>query len=82
MAKKIKKAPPRRKSMLVLFIELLIPWIVMGAAAIILVSAGMSGIPVFVIALGAALGTTFLIRHYDRKRAILARVQGRTIRRR
>jgi hypothetical protein len=68
--------------MLVLFIQLLIPWLVMGSAAIILVSIGMSGIPVFVIALGAALGTTFLIRYYDKKRAMLARIHETSIRRR
>jgi NADPH:quinone reductase-like Zn-dependent oxidoreductase len=82
MAKKIRKVPPQRKSMLVLFIELLIPWLVMGGAAVILVSAGMSGIPVFVIALGAALGATVFIRYYDKKRANLARTYGTSIRRR
>jgi uncharacterized membrane-anchored protein len=82
MAKKIRKAPPQRKSMLVLFVELLIPWLVMGASAVILASLGMSGIPLFVIALGAALGTTVFIRYYDRKRAMLARINGTDIRRR
>ena len=82
MAKKIRKAPPQRKSMLVLFIELLIPWLVMGTAAIILVSVGMSGIPAFVIALGAALGATVFIRYYEKKRTMFARVHGTSIRRR
>jgi hypothetical protein len=82
MAKKIRKAPRQRKSMLRLFIELLIPWLVMGASAMILVSIGMSGIPVFVIALGAALGTTVFIRYYEKKRTVLARINGTGIRRR
>ena len=82
MAKKIRKAPPRRKSMLVLFIELLIPWLVMGGAAVILASVGVSRILVFVIALGAALGTTVFIRYYEKKRTMLARINGTGIRRR
>jgi hypothetical protein len=73
MAKKIRKAPQPRKSMLLLFTQLLIPWLVMGGSAILLVSAGLSGIPVLVIALGAALGTTVLIRLYDKKRTMVAR---------
>jgi hypothetical protein len=72
MAKKIRKAPQPRKSMLLLFTQLLIPWLVMGGSAILLVSAGLSGIPVLVIALGAALGTTVLIRLYDKKRTMVA----------
>ena len=72
MAKKIRKAPQPRKSMLLLFTQLLIPWLVMGGSAILLVSAGLSGIPVLVIALGAALGTTLLIRLYDKKRTMVA----------
>jgi len=62
--------------MLVLFIEVLTPWLVMGAAATILVSVGMSGIPVFVISLGAALGTTVFIRYYEKRRVMLARIYG------
>jgi len=82
MAKKIRKATPQRKSMLRLFIELIIPWLVMGTSAIILVSIGMSGIPVFVIALGAALGTTVFIKYYEKKRTVLAQIYGTSIRRR
>lgn len=82
MAKKIRRSPQIRKPMSLLFIELLIPWLVMGGAAIILVEAGLSGIPVLVIALGAALATTVLIRLYDRKRAMLSQTIRRDSRRR
>jgi hypothetical protein len=82
MARKIRKAPQHRKSMPLLFVELLIPWLVMGGSAILLVAAGLSGIPVLVIALAAALGTTFLVRLYDKKRTLLARTSLTNIRRR
>jgi hypothetical protein len=82
MAKKIRKAPQQRKSMLVLFTELLIPWLVMGGSAILLVAAGLSGMLVLVIALGAALGATVLIRLYDKKRTVVARTSRTGTRRR
>ena len=74
MAKKIRKAPPRGRSLRVIFIELLIPWLVMGAVAIILVSVGVLGILAFVVALGAALVTTFYIAQLNKKRVLTARI--------
>jgi hypothetical protein len=82
MAKKIRKAPPQRKSMLVLFFEVLTPWLVMGLSATLLVEAGVSGLAVVVIALGAALGTTVLIKLYNNRRARLAQTSRTSTRRR
>jgi hypothetical protein len=58
MAKKLKKV---RKNPLVLMIELLLPWIVMGALAVILTSLGASREGAIAIALAGGLGTTGLI---------------------
>jgi len=46
----------------------------MGAVAIILVSVGVSGILAFVVALGAALVTTFYIAQLNKKRVLTARI--------
>lgn len=65
MAKKLKKV---RRSPLVLVIELLIPWVAMGACALALLSAGQSELVVYSVSLIAALGITVLIYVYENKR--------------
>jgi hypothetical protein len=73
MAKKFKKV---RKNPLVLMIELLLPWVVMGALAIILTSIGTSRESTIVFALAGSLGTTGLIFVLERRRRA-TRVRGR-----
>jgi hypothetical protein len=65
MAKKLKKV---RKNPLVLMIELLLPWVVMGALAVILTSLGTSRESAIVLALAGGLGTTGLIFVLGRRR--------------
>jgi len=65
MAKKLKKV---RKNPLVLMIELLLPWVVMGALAVILTSLGASRESAIVLALAGGLGTTGLIFVLGRRR--------------
>lgn len=77
MARKIRKntakstVPP-----IVLFVELLVPWIVMGIVAVALSSVGVSGVASVVLALIAALAATFFIRYYERRRKALERLYG------
>jgi hypothetical protein len=73
MAKKLKKV---RKNPLVLMIELLLPWVVMGALAVILTSIGTSRESAIVFALAGGLGTTGLIFVLERRRRA-TRVRGR-----
>lgn len=71
MAKKIRKS---RISLTRLFIELMIPWIMMGIVAAVLTLALQ--VPDFVsiiVALGVALVATFFIRNYEMKRGALNR---------
>jgi positive regulator of sigma E activity len=63
-----KKLPKERTSPRVLFIEILIPWIVMAVVGFTAVSIGFSDVATLVIALIAALATTFLVRIFERKR--------------
>jgi len=63
-----KKLPKERTSPSVLFIELLIPWIVMAIVGFTAVSIGFSDVTTLVIALIAALATTFLVRIFERNR--------------
>jgi uncharacterized membrane protein len=65
MAKKLKKV---RKNPLVLMIELLLPWVVMGALAVIFTSLGTSRESAIVLALAGGLGTTVLIFVLQRRR--------------
>ena len=65
MAKKLKKV---RKNPLVLMIELLLPWVVMGALAVILTSLGASRESAIALALAGGLGTTGLIFVLERRR--------------
>jgi hypothetical protein len=65
MAKKLRKAP---RSPLVLVVELLIPWISMGVAAITLDNAGFTAAVVFGGALSVALTATVLIYLYENRR--------------
>ncbi len=63
-----KKLPKERTSPSVLFIELLIPWIVMAIVGFAAVSIGLPDVVTLVIALIAALATTFLVRIFERNR--------------
>ena len=65
MAKKIPKATTSPR---VLFIELLIPWIVMAIIGVAAVSVGLSDVASLVIALIGALATTLLVRTFERSR--------------
>ncbi len=65
MAKKLKKI---RKNPLVLMVELLLPWLVMGALAVIFTSIGTSRENAIVLALVGGLGTTALIFVLERRR--------------
>jgi hypothetical protein len=73
MAKKLKKV---RKNPLVLMIELLLPWVVMGALAVVLTSIGTSRENTIVFALAGGLGMTGLIFVLERRRRA-TRVRGR-----
>ena len=73
MAKKLKKV---RKNPLVLMIELLLPWVVMGALAVILTSIGTSRESTIAVSLACGLGTTGLIFVFERRR-MATRVRGR-----
>ncbi|OGS44622.1 MAG: hypothetical protein A3K76_06615 [Euryarchaeota archaeon RBG_13_57_23] len=71
MAKKLRKVttPPR-----LLLVELLVPWIVMGLAALLGLYLGFGEIAITVFALASALTTTVIVRFYEqRRRRILAR---------
>ena len=65
MAKKLKKM---RKNPLVLMIELLLPWVVMGALAVVFTSLGTSRESAIALALAGGLGTTGLIFVLERRR--------------
>jgi len=65
MARKLKKV---QKNPLVLMIELLLPWAVMGALAVVLASIGTSRESTIVFALAGGLGTTGLIFVLERRR--------------
>ena len=74
MAKKLKKV---RKNPLVLMIELLLPWVVMGGFAVVLTSVGTSRESAIAFALAGGLGTTGLIFVFERRRR-LKRVRERS----
>lgn len=65
MAKKIPKATTSPR---VLFIELLIPWIVMAIIGVAAVSVGLSDVTSLIAALTGALATTLLVRAFERNR--------------
>jgi len=72
MAKKVRK---RRSSSIppaILFVELLVPWIVMGIVSVVLSAAGVKGITILFIALASALATTFIVGYYERTRKMRA----------
>ena len=73
MAKKLKRV---RRNPLVLMIELLLPWVVMGGLAVFLTSIGTSRESAIVFALAGGLGTTGLIFVLERRRRA-TRVRGR-----
>lgn len=51
-----------------LFIELLVPWLVMGLVAILLFTAGVGVELIFFISIICALGATVLMRELERIR--------------
>jgi len=65
MAKKLRKRaiPPR-----LLLIELLIPWAVMGLAALLALSLGFGEVVITVFALACALASTFTVRLLEQRR--------------
>lgn len=66
MAKKLRRP---KTSLRLLFIELLIPWVVMGlVAAIMSLVFNLPDYASILIALASALFVTLLIRDYERKR--------------
>jgi membrane protein DedA with SNARE-associated domain len=64
MAKKLRRVT---KPLWLLFIELLIPWLSMGALAVIASAAGLTEYMVFAIAIGGALVTTWAVFFLDRR---------------
>jgi len=66
MAKKIRKGSS--SSPMYLFIELLVPWLVMGLVAILLFTAGVGVELIFFISIICALGATVLMREFERIR--------------
>jgi membrane protein implicated in regulation of membrane protease activity len=67
MAKKIRKTATTPT---VLFIELLVPWIVMAAIGVACISAGLSDITSIIIALAGAVTVTFIIRKFEQNRLL------------
>jgi len=67
VARKLRK---RRTSPFRLFVEILIPWVVMALVAISLDLAGMSFETTIVVAVASALAVTFLISRYERARIL------------
>ena len=70
MAKKLKKF---RTSPMRLFIEILIPWVVMAIVAVGMYELDIRNNVVILAALAVALATTFLIREYERRRRRLSK---------
>jgi len=54
--------------MWLLFIELLVPWLVMGGVAVLASEAGVSDLGIIVLSLSAAVGVTFLVREFEKRR--------------
>ena len=67
MARKLRK---RRTSPSRLFVEILIPWVVMALVAISLDLADVSFETTIVVAVASALAATFLINRYERARIL------------
>jgi len=67
MARKIRKrtggTPP-----LYLFIELLLPWIVMGLVAVAGANAGLSVELIFILSMGSALAATVFMKLFEKNR--------------
>jgi membrane protein DedA with SNARE-associated domain len=68
MAKKLKKV---RRPLWVVFVQLLIPWLAMGVAAVAAAAAGAPTYAIFVAAMAAALFTTWSIYWLGRRRRIV-----------
>lgn len=66
MARKVRKRSPTPP--LFLFVELLIPWLVMGLVAALAAAAGLSVELIFVLSIGCAVGATFLMRLLENAR--------------
>lgn len=65
MAKKLKRV---RTPLWLTFVELLVPWIAMGLSAVAASSAGAPAYVIFILAIGAALLTTWLVHKYEKAR--------------
>ncbi len=75
MAQKIRKrttTPP-----FLLFIELVVPWLVMGLAAVVGAAIGLSVELIFLLSIGCALGATVLMRRLEAARRRRAAARGR-----
>ena len=68
MAKKIRKRTSSSIPPMVLFVELLAPWVVMGIMAAALTAAGVEGTTLIIAALGSGLAATAFIGYYERTR--------------
>lgn len=66
MARKIRKAAPIPP--MFLFIELVIPWLVMGLVAVLLATAGFGVEVIFIVSIACAVVTTFLMREFEKSR--------------
>ena len=66
MARKIRKNAPTHP--LFLFIELVIPWLVMGLAAALLAAAGFGIEVIFIVSVICAIAATLLMREFEKSR--------------
>jgi len=69
MAKKLRKV---RRPLWVVFIQLLIPWVAMGAVAVAASAAGAPTYLVFILAMAGALAVTWAVFWLSRPRRIRA----------
>jgi len=75
MAKKIRRRATT--PLHYLFLELLLPWIVMGLVAVAGAEAGLSAVLIFVLAIAGALATTYLMHVLEKSRRKRATIRGR-----
>jgi len=68
MARKIRKDRPPPIPPAYLFVELLIPWFVMGIAAVLSSFAGLSMGLIFIVSIGCAIAATFVMRELEKSR--------------
>ncbi len=65
MAKKLRKVTTPSR---LLMLELLIPWVVMGLAALLALYLDFNDVGITVFALGCGLSTTFAVRLWESRR--------------